>query len=108
MAKSVMSGGAREGAGRKNSWASQTRKENCKLIRVPEYIADKMVQIAHYVDAGGEVNTSQFEKVALSENNKFEGILDIISQHKLKSKPAKGTIELITQLEGYIKNNTSA
>jgi hypothetical protein len=98
-----MSGGAREGAGRTNSWASQTRKEDCKLIRVPEYIADKMMQIAHYIDGGGEVNISQFEKVALSNNDRLEGILEIIDQHKLKSKPAKGTIELITQLEEYIK-----
>ena len=44
-------GGQRQGAGRKNSWASGCRFEETKLIRVPIAIADRVLDFAHRLDA---------------------------------------------------------
>lgn len=58
-----MHGGAREGSGRKSTWASGAKKEDSKLIRVPEYIADEVLKFAHYIDAGGKIDYERDEKV---------------------------------------------
>ena len=64
-----MHGGIRAGSGRKNSWASSTRKEDCKLIRVPECIAEEILTIAHHIDAGEIVKYRQLEKVVESNSS---------------------------------------
>ena len=58
-----MHGGAREGSGRRSTWVSGAKKEDSKLIRVPEYIADEVLKAAHHIDAGGKINYDEDEKV---------------------------------------------
>jgi hypothetical protein len=58
-----MHGGAREGSGRRSTWASGAKKEDSKLIRVPGYIADEVLKAAHRIDAGGKINYDEDEKV---------------------------------------------
>jgi hypothetical protein len=41
-------GGARKGAGRKSKW----RNEKTKMIRVPEVLADQLLDIARKLDSG--------------------------------------------------------
>lgn len=103
-----MSGGFREGSGRKNPWASQTRKDDCKSIRVPANIVDRLMQVAHYIDAGGDINihTSDedtTEKTTSKEDDKLEKIIQIVEAYKSKAHPTsvqwKKANELIKELE---------
>lgn len=48
-------GGKRSGAGRRSSWASGCGREDTKLIRVPIALADRLVEIAHLLDSGHEL-----------------------------------------------------
>ena len=109
-----MSGGFREGSGRKNPWASQTRKEDCKSIRVPANIVDRLMQVAHYIDAGGDVNLDT--KDINTENNQMtelDKLTLIIKEFKLQSKPNsrdwkkvdKLIAEIETKLNLYIGDN---
>ena len=66
-----MHGGIRVGSGRNNSWASGARKENCKLIRVPEYIAEEILTIAHHIDAGEIIKYGQLEKIIESNTSEY-------------------------------------
>jgi len=72
-----MHGGAREGSGRKSTWASGAKKEDSKLIRVPSHIADEVLKAAHHIDAGGKINYDENEKV-----NQIE--IDSINLNKVK------------------------
>jgi hypothetical protein len=45
-------GGKRTGAGRKSTWQSGCQFIETKLIRVPTAIAEKILEIAHRLDAG--------------------------------------------------------
>jgi uncharacterized protein YdeI (BOF family) len=110
-ARFIMSGGFREGSGRKNPWASQTKIEDCKSIRVPGQIVDRLMQVAHYIDAGGEVNiyTSDedaTEKTISKEDDKLEKIIQIVELYKSKAHPTsvqwKKANELIKELEGEL------
>jgi len=64
-----MHGGAREGSGRKSTWASGARKEDSKLIRVPGIIADEVLKVAHHIDAGRKINYDEDEKVNQIEDD---------------------------------------
>jgi hypothetical protein len=54
-------GGARKGAGKKTSWKSGCKFNDTKLIRVPSALALRVLEIAHWLDDGGEI-----EKVSKS------------------------------------------
>lgn len=45
-------GGKRKGAGRRSTWKSGCKFEDTKLIRVPEAIAEQVLQVAHQIDSG--------------------------------------------------------
>lgn len=73
-----MRGGKREKAGRKSTWKSGCKFEETKLIRVPNSIADKVLAIAHKIDAGEvldldtkpkEVNLAQSSQLELIGNS---------------------------------------
>lgn len=62
-------GGYRKGSGRKSPWKSgETR-----TIRVPEVLADRLIEIAHWLDGGNDIefvtesNTLQNENVTESK-----------------------------------------
>lgn len=49
-------GGKREGAGRPTSWTSGVKFEETVLIRVPRFLKEKLLDIAHQLDAGEDIN----------------------------------------------------
>ena len=91
-------GGRREGAGRKSGWASKSKKEDSKLVRVPSYIADKVLKAAHYIDAGGiinyqfdsvnQINDTQLDSVTQS-NIQLDRLTDLIERYKLQAKDTR-------------------
>lgn len=44
-------GGQRKGAGRRSTWASGCKFADTKIVRVPAYIADDVLEFAHKLDA---------------------------------------------------------
>lgn len=46
-----MRGGKREKAGRPSTWVSGCKFKDTKLIRVPKDVADRLLEIAHRMDA---------------------------------------------------------
>jgi hypothetical protein len=48
-------GGIRKGSGKKSSWKSGCKFEQTKLIRIPSSLASQLLEIAHWLDDGGEV-----------------------------------------------------
>jgi hypothetical protein len=48
-------GGARKGAGKKTSWKSGCKFDQTKLIRVPITVSGRLLEIAHWLDEGAEV-----------------------------------------------------
>jgi len=49
-------GGSREGAGRKTTWVSGCKQEDTKPIRVPKAIAAQLLEVAHKLDAGENID----------------------------------------------------
>jgi hypothetical protein len=62
-------GGQREGAGRKSTWTSGCRFEDTKLIRVPTVLADRLLEIAHQLDAD-RLKTSNLAQNELETKSK--------------------------------------
>jgi hypothetical protein len=50
-------GGRRDGSGRKSTWVSGCKFEDTKLIRVPSFISDKLLEIAHKIDSGEDIDS---------------------------------------------------
>ena len=59
-------GGYREKAGRKSTWVSGCTFEETKLIRVPIAISDKVLEFAHKIDGGQNID---LETKLLKEEN---------------------------------------
>lgn len=55
-------GGARKGSGTKTSWKSGCKVKDTKLIRVPKYLADRLLDIAHRLDADEPVELTNDKK----------------------------------------------
>jgi hypothetical protein len=70
-------GGKREGAGRKTTWVSGRGIEDTTVIRVPKEFASKLLEIAHKLDAGENI-----EFVTNSNN-------DIVTQSNIATAPAQ-------------------
>ena len=49
-------GGAREGAGRKTQWVSGCSFSETTVIRIPRAIKEQVLEIAHRLDAGEEID----------------------------------------------------
>ena len=82
-------GGRREGAGRKTTWASGARKEDSKLVRVPEYIATEVLKAAHYIDAGGVINYNSLDSVTQSDNHQLNNLIKLIERYKSEAKDTR-------------------
>jgi hypothetical protein len=85
-------GGKRSGAGRRSSWASGCGREDTKLIRVPIALADRLVEIAHLLDSGHELQV--ISPVAESDvdpcvefSKAVELSLSVVEQLKLADSP---------------------
>ena len=75
-------GGKREGAGKKNTWKSGCKFEDTKVIRVPVLISDKVLEAAHKIDAGRDL-----EKEILSlkdDKSKLERQLEDLNTRQLE------------------------
>ena len=59
-------GGKREGAGRKARWS----QPETKVIRVPSVFSDRLLEIAHWLDSGGEVSLKSSAK-SVDERERF-------------------------------------
>jgi len=70
-------GGKREGAGRKTTWASGRGIEDTTVIRVPKEFASKLLEIAHKLDAG--------ENIDFVTNSKY----DTVTQSNIITIPAQ-------------------
>ena len=79
-------GGAREGAGKKNTWKSGSKFNETKVIRVPTKIADRVLELAHDLDSGidyeletkslkqenKKLKENQFKQLSLDFSNSFD------------------------------------
>jgi len=67
-------GGQRDGAGRKSTWTSGCKFEQTKLIRVPSNISDKVLEIAHKLDSGENIDLET--KLLKEENQRLKNELE--------------------------------
>lgn len=74
-------GGARKGAGKKTSWKSGCTFNQTKLIRVPLALASRLLDIAHWIDEGGEI-----EKVTKPIQHELSLSSEIILETETNSK----------------------
>jgi hypothetical protein len=86
-------GGKREGAGRPTSWTSGVKFEETVLIRVPRFLKEKLLDIAHQLDAGEDINV---DINAVNREQEIESL-------QLKLAEAE---ELNQQLSQDIENRT--
>ena len=69
-------GGKRKGAGRKTAWKSGCAFTETTVIRVPKYLKDEILELAHRLDAGEEVDL--VSKSLRKRNDYLEGrVLDL-------------------------------
>lgn len=83
-------GGKREKAGRKTGWESGVKFEETTPIRVPKYIKDKLLEIAHKLDAGED-----FDSVSNSNKQELEELQSRLSLIELENR------SLLEQVERY-------
>ncbi|WP_413176521.1 hypothetical protein [Anabaena azotica] len=83
----MIRGGQRKGAGRKSTWVSGAKFEDTVLIRVPKNIRDAVLEIAHKLDAG--------ENIDLDSNSKIQDLQLRLYDLELANKL------LIEQIEKY-------
>ena len=81
-------GGRRQGAGRKTAWESGCTFAETTVIRIPKVLKNKILEVAHKLDAGEE-----FELVTNSKQ--LELSLEI--ENKEESKLAKLAKDLLYQ-----------
>lgn len=79
-------GGKRDKAGRKSSWSSGVKFEDTSLVRIPSYLKDKVLNLAHKLDAGDCIDLAQMQSQIsrLKDENK-----------KLKQQLQENKINLI-------------
>jgi len=82
-------GGKREGAGRKTTWASGRSIEDTTVIRVPKEFASKLLEIAHKLDAG--------ENIDFVTNSNY----DTVTQSKIIAAPAE-VIDPVASIESAV------
>lgn len=96
-------GGHRENAGRKSEWisSSQTRP-----IRVPEWMADEILELARKLDSGATLDIVHNQK----SDNRLAEITTIIERYKVIAKASRDWTkcnQLIQELEGEIASSSS-
>ena len=80
-------GGKREGAGRKLGWS----RPDTKVIRVPSALSDRLLEIAHWLDSGGEVSfRSSVEPAPERKRIGFESAFNLRPHPSLKALSGRG------------------
>lgn len=86
-------GGRRKGAGRKTAWESGCAFAETTVVRVPKYLKDEILDIAHRLDAGEEVDL--VSKSLKERNDYLEGrVLEL--EKKLLNQKQDGK-EIVTK-----------
>ncbi|GEM_PF-2739578 len=86
----MVRGGKRERAGCKTTWESGVKFEETSPIRVPVYIKDKVLEIAHRLDAG-----ELLESVSNSNSQQLQDIEAKLILADLENQ------KLLEQVESY-------
>ena len=97
-------GGRRKGAGRKTQWASGCGFSETITIRVPKILKDKLLKIAHRLDAGEEVDL--VSKSIIQENQELKQEIAILKS-QLDSLPQRSK-DLLFDLSLVRKKDRSA
>ena len=101
-------GGRRKGAGRKTAWTSGCAFSETTVVRIPEYLKEQILEIAHRLDAGEKIDLDtkslrerndylegkvlELEKELLNQKQDNE---EIVTKSKVKEK--QGKIDLDTK-----------
>jgi hypothetical protein len=97
----MVRGGKRERAGRKTTWESGVKFEETSPIRVPNHIKNKILEIAHRLDAGEEIDfVSNSDKQHLQE---LELKLELVEleNHKLVEQVENYCLDLETESKSF-------
>jgi hypothetical protein len=82
--------------GRPSPWTSSSKT---RLIRVPDYMAEEILEVARIKDRGGDISIIQNQ----DENTRLEKVMELIKNYKAKSHPTSTRWQLlnnfIAQLE---------
>ena len=76
--------------GRPSPWISSSKT---RLIRVPDYMADEILEIAKLKDRGGNISIVQNHDLDI----KLEKVTQLIERYKLKSHPTSERWKLINK-----------
>ena len=85
-------GGRREGSGRKSQWASGCSFSETTLIRIPKVIRDRVLEIAHRLDAGEKI---ELVTVSIKERNQYlEQKVAELEKQLLETKKQSSQLQL--------------
>ena len=93
-------GGKREGAGRKTQWVSGCTFPETTVIRIPRTLRDKLLEIAHRLDAGDEID---LVTKSIKDKNLYleDKVLELNRElEKLRNEPKQldlSSINLVTK-----------
>lgn len=91
-------GGARQGAGRKSTWASGCTREDTIPIRVPKALKSKIWDYAHKLDAGEDL-----ECVVKSLKEENEQLKAQLAEQRSQSTPTKNKQDLVKLRDEALK-----
>ena len=92
-------GGRRKGAGRKTAWKSGCSFEETTVIRVPRSLKDEILDIAHRLDAGEEIDL--VSKSIKERNSYLEGRVLELEKQLLNQKDSHK--EIVTKSKEKIE-----
>lgn len=97
-------GGYRAKAGRKTTWISGCKFEDTKIIRIPKMISNKVLEIAHKLDAGDIIDLDTKINILEEENFRLKQELE-----KLEANVESSKIETVNnqQLELELSTHIS-
>ena len=87
-------GGRREGAGRKTQWVSGCSFPETTIIRVPKVLRNELLEIAHRLDAGEEIDL--VSKSIKQRNEYLESKILELEKELNQSKQQPLQLELIS------------
>lgn len=94
-------GGRRKGAGRKTAWESGCSFEETTVVRVPKYLKDEILEIAHRLDAGEEIDL--VSKSLRDKNDYLEGkVLELEKELNQPKQLKLSSFETVTKSKKYM------
>lgn len=81
-------GGHRENSGRKPAWLSSNVT---RAIRVPEPLADRILEIARTLDQGEEIEIVQNQSLLANSSSKLEQIKEIVEFWQTEVQKSKSS-----------------